>query len=166
MPARAAAAFTICQIALGVIPSPQTSPYLFTRRKIRPVAISAAVIHSSTTSLAQIGTGTGRIRFPFPARSAITRWSSRTWRSSLLSPTSSARLRPHASNSANAARSRFSRRASMAGATFAAGDLLPGSGGPPPTLCCTPMFAKMQNNPPSARSRNGWTSTGSPPSRP
>ena len=47
MPTRFAAAFTTCQIALGVIPSPQIFPSRFTRRKIGPPLIAAAVVHSA-----------------------------------------------------------------------------------------------------------------------
>jgi hypothetical protein len=39
MPALFAAAFTTCQIAFGVIPSPQTVPSRLTRRKIAPPLI-------------------------------------------------------------------------------------------------------------------------------
>ena len=45
MPALCATRFTTCQIALGVIPSPQIPPTLFTLRKIAPVAIPAAAVH-------------------------------------------------------------------------------------------------------------------------
>jgi hypothetical protein len=95
MPARRAAVFTTCQIAFGVIPSPQILPNLFTRRKIRPVPIPATSVHSSTARFAQAGTGSVRICFPLPMRSAITQCSSRICRSSVLRPTSSALLSPH-----------------------------------------------------------------------
>ncbi len=95
MPARFAAAFTTCQIALGVILSPQILPSRLTRRKIAPPLMPAAVVHSSTARFAHTGTGTVRMCFPLPIRSAITQCSSRTWKSSVPSPTSSARRRPH-----------------------------------------------------------------------
>jgi len=59
---------------------------------------------------AQRGTGTDRMCFPLPTRSAITQRSSRTWKSSVPSPTSSARRSPHPMSSAKIARSRLSRR--------------------------------------------------------
>src|SRR5437667_11394593 len=58
MSARLAAAFTTCQIALGVILSPQILSIRLTRRKIAPPLIPAAVIHSSTARFAHTGTGT------------------------------------------------------------------------------------------------------------
>src|ERR1039458_5592982 len=48
MSARLAAAFTTCQIALGVILSPQILSIRLTRRKIAPPLMPAAVVHSST----------------------------------------------------------------------------------------------------------------------
>jgi hypothetical protein len=60
MSARLAAAFTTCQMAFGVIPSPQILSSRLTRRKIAPPLIPAAVIHSSTARFAQSGTGTVR----------------------------------------------------------------------------------------------------------
>jgi hypothetical protein len=72
MSARLAAAFTTCQIALGVIPSPQILSSRLTRRKIVPSVIAAAPIHSSTARFAHKGTGTVRMCFPLPTRSAIT----------------------------------------------------------------------------------------------
>jgi hypothetical protein len=63
MPTRFAAAFTMCQIALGVIPSPQIFPSRLTRRKIAPPLIAAAVVHSSTARFAHFGTGTVRMAF-------------------------------------------------------------------------------------------------------
>ena len=53
MSACLAAAFTTCQIALGVIPSPQILPSRLTRRKIVPSVMAAAPIHSSTARFAQ-----------------------------------------------------------------------------------------------------------------
>jgi hypothetical protein len=54
MPTRFAAAFTMCQIALGVIPSPHIFPSRLTRRKIAPPLMAAAVVHSSTARFAHI----------------------------------------------------------------------------------------------------------------
>ncbi len=68
MPTRFAGAFTMCQIALGVIPSPQIFPSRFTRRKIAPPLMAAAVVHSSTARFAHIGTGTVRMCFPLPIK--------------------------------------------------------------------------------------------------
>ena len=48
MSARLAAAFTTCQMALGVMLSPQILSSRLTRRKIAPVLMPAAVVHSST----------------------------------------------------------------------------------------------------------------------
>lgn len=42
-----AAAFTMCQLTFGVIPSPKISPNLPTRRKVPPVPIAADAIQSS-----------------------------------------------------------------------------------------------------------------------
>jgi len=78
MSARFAAALTMCQMALGVRPSPQIFPSLPTRRKIEPSFILAASVHSSTARFAHKGTGTVRMCFPLPIRSAITQCSSRT----------------------------------------------------------------------------------------
>ena len=72
MQARFAAAFTMCQIALGVILSPQILPSRLTRRKIAPPPMPAAVVHSSTARFVHPGTGTVRMCFPLPIRSAIT----------------------------------------------------------------------------------------------
>ena len=55
-------------------------------------------------------TGTVRMCFLLPIRSAITECSSRTWRSSIRSPTSSARRSPHPMSSAKIVRSRLPRR--------------------------------------------------------
>jgi hypothetical protein len=46
MSAPLAAALTTCQTALGVSLSPQISPNRFTRRKVAPPLMSAAVVHS------------------------------------------------------------------------------------------------------------------------
>jgi hypothetical protein len=81
-----------------------------TRQKITPPSMAAAVVHSSTARFAHTGTGTVRMCFPLPIRSAITQCSSRTWRSSILRPTSSARRSPHPMSSARIARSRLPRR--------------------------------------------------------
>src|ERR1022692_2807330 len=66
IPARCAAPFTICQISFGVMPSPQTLPIRFTRRKIVPPLISAHAIHASMARFTQPGTGTVRMCFPLP----------------------------------------------------------------------------------------------------
>jgi hypothetical protein len=75
MPARFAAAFTTCQIALGVMLSPQILPSRLTRRKIASPSMPAAMIHSSTARFAPAGTGTVRMCFPLPIKSAITQCS-------------------------------------------------------------------------------------------
>lgn len=72
MLARLAATLTTCQTALGVMPSPHTLLFLLIRRKILPSAIPLAVCHSSIEAFAQFGSGTVRICFPLPMRSAIT----------------------------------------------------------------------------------------------
>ena len=71
IPADAAATLTMCQIAFGVIPPPQTLPRRFTRRKIGPLETPAAAIHSSTRRFAHEGIGTVRMCLPLPTRSAI-----------------------------------------------------------------------------------------------
>src|SRR6202023_619537 len=58
-------AFTTCQMAFGVIPSPQILSSRLTRRKIAPPLMPAARIHTSTARFAQSGTGTVRMCFPF-----------------------------------------------------------------------------------------------------
>ena len=116
MPARRAAPFTTCHIALGVMCSPQTTPSLVTARKMKPVVIPDACVRSSTIRFTQPGIGTVRICLPFPIRSATTQCSSRICRSSHFSPTSSARLRPHPISTARIARSRFPLRVSAQGA--------------------------------------------------
>jgi hypothetical protein len=65
MPTRFVAAFTTCQIALGVILSPHIFSSLLTRLKIAPPLMAAALVHSSTARFAHAGTGTVRMRFPF-----------------------------------------------------------------------------------------------------
>jgi hypothetical protein len=67
MPARFAAVFTTCQIALGVIPAPQTLPRRLTRRKVRPRLMPAAVVHTSTARFTHAGTGTVRMCFGLDA---------------------------------------------------------------------------------------------------
>jgi hypothetical protein len=99
---------TICQTAFGVIPSPHTFSSRFTRRKIGPSPMPATLIHSST-ALRPCRYRTVRMCFPFPIRSATTQCSSRTWKSCLLSPTSSARRSPQPISSARMARSRLPR---------------------------------------------------------
>ena len=107
MPARAAAAFTTCPIAFGVSRSPQSLPMRLTRRKMMPALIPAATVHASRARLTHAGTGTVRICFPLPIKSAMTQCSSRIWKSSTLRPTSSARRKPHPTRIATIARSRF-----------------------------------------------------------
>lgn len=90
-------------------------PALSTRltlRKIAPPLMPAAVVHTSTARFAQRGTGTVRMCFPLPTRSAITQRSSRTWKSSVPSPSSSARRSPQPMSSARIARSRLPLRLS------------------------------------------------------
>src|SRR5271166_1479011 len=53
MPARFPAPFTMCQIALGVIPSTQIFASRISRRKIAPSLTPAAVVHASTAHFAQ-----------------------------------------------------------------------------------------------------------------
>ena len=110
MLARLAAPFTTCQMASGVIPAPQILSSRLTRRKIAPPLMPAATVHSSTARFAQTRTGTVRMCFPLPTRSAMTECSSRTWKSSVLRPTNSARRSPHPMSRAGVARSRLSRR--------------------------------------------------------
>jgi len=77
MSTRLAAAFTTCQMAFGVIPSPQILSSRLIRRKIAPPLMPATMIHTSTARFAQSGTGTVRMCFPLPTSSAITQRSSR-----------------------------------------------------------------------------------------
>ena len=66
-------AFTTCQIALGVIPSPQILSRRLILRKIVPQVMAAAPVHSSTARFAHNGTGTVRIPLPpLPERSGFT----------------------------------------------------------------------------------------------
>jgi len=81
-----------------------------TRRNITPPLMPAAAVHSSMVRFAQTGTGTVRLCFPLPMRSAMTERYSRTWKSSILSPTNSARRSPHPMSNATIARSRLPRR--------------------------------------------------------
>ena len=71
MSSRLAAALTTCQTALGVILSPQIFPNRLTRRKIVPLLMPAAVLHSSTARFAHTGTGTVRMCFPLPLKSGL-----------------------------------------------------------------------------------------------
>jgi hypothetical protein len=48
------------------MPSPQTLPIRFTRRKIVPPLISADAIHASMARFTQPGTGTVHMCFPLP----------------------------------------------------------------------------------------------------
>ncbi len=69
MSARLAAAFTTCQIAFGVIASPQILSSRLILRKIVPPAMAAAPVHSSTARFAHNGTGKEWMgRFPLPTR--------------------------------------------------------------------------------------------------
>jgi hypothetical protein len=55
----------------GVILSPEILSDRRTRRKIGPPLMAAALVHSSTARFAHTGTGTVRMCFPLPIRSAI-----------------------------------------------------------------------------------------------
>lgn len=112
MSARFAAAFTMCQMAFGVMPAPHSLSSLLSRRKITPLLIPAAAIHLSTARFVHAGMGTVRMCFPLPIKSAITQCYPRTWKSSVPSPTSSARRSPHPISSDRIARSRLSLRLS------------------------------------------------------
>jgi len=93
------------------------SPHLpngFTRRKIGPPMAPDARVQSSTTRFVHAGTGMVRICFPLPIKSARTRWSSRSWKSSLFNPTSFARRSPYPINGARIARPRLPRAVSIA----------------------------------------------------
>src|SRR5580693_6495419 len=68
---------TTCQMALGVMCSPQIAPVLLTARKIKLVVIPAARVQLSTVHFTQFGIGTVRTCFPFPIKSATTQCSSR-----------------------------------------------------------------------------------------
>lgn len=85
----------------------QCLPNRSKRGIISPVLMPAASVQSSTVRFAQARTGTVRVCFPFPIRSAITQCSSRSWRSSILRPTSSARRSPHPIRSARMGRLRL-----------------------------------------------------------
>src|ERR1039458_10892145 len=54
MPARFAAAFTTCHIALAVILSPQILSSRLILRKIAPPLMPAAVVHSSTAKASRL----------------------------------------------------------------------------------------------------------------
>jgi hypothetical protein len=56
---------------------PQTFSSRFTRRKIGPSPTAATLTQSSTARFAHAGTGTVRMCFPLPIRSATTQYSSR-----------------------------------------------------------------------------------------
>jgi len=77
IPARRAAPFTTCQMAFGVMCSPQIAPVLLTARKIKLVVIPAARVQLSTVHFTQFGIGTVRTCFPVPIKSATTQCSSR-----------------------------------------------------------------------------------------
>jgi hypothetical protein len=77
MTVRCAAAFTTCHIAFGVRPSPQSLPRRSTRQKTVPAVIPADAVQPSTVCFAHAGTGTVRICFPLPTKSAMTQCSSR-----------------------------------------------------------------------------------------
>jgi hypothetical protein len=79
-------------------------------RKMAPVLISAVAVQASSVRLTHAGTV--RICFPLPIESAITQCSSRIWKSSTLSATSSAGRKPHPTRIARIARSRLLRRSS------------------------------------------------------
>jgi hypothetical protein len=68
MSARLAAAFTKCQIALGVIPSLHILSSRLTLRKIVPQVMAAAPVHSPRARFAHKGTGTVRMCFPLPIK--------------------------------------------------------------------------------------------------
>ncbi len=59
-PIALADSFTMCHTDFSVMPSPQVSPALFTRRKSFPRSIAAAFNHRSNSHLTQPGTGTVR----------------------------------------------------------------------------------------------------------
>jgi hypothetical protein len=61
MLAALAARFTIPQVTLGVIPSPQILPALLIDRKIRPSVIPLAKVQPLIASLTQTGIGTVRM---------------------------------------------------------------------------------------------------------
>ena len=109
MPARFAAAFTMDQIALGVIPSPQIFPPDLLRQKIAPPVMPAAVIHTSTARFARLKPELyGRA---FLCRSGQQLPSAPRGPTNLAFPvsTSSARRRPQPRSNARIARSRLPR---------------------------------------------------------
>jgi hypothetical protein len=93
-------------------PSPQSLPKRLTPWKMVPALIPAAAVQASTFCFTHAGTGTVRICFPFPIKSATRQWSSRPWKSSRFSATSSARRNPHPIRIARIALSRLPRRSS------------------------------------------------------
>ena len=68
MLARLAPGLTTCQTALGVILSHQIFLNRRTRRKIVPLLMPAAVVHSSTARFTHTGTGTVRMCFLLPLK--------------------------------------------------------------------------------------------------
>jgi hypothetical protein len=101
---------TISQITFGVMPFPDTLPTLLMARKTQPSLIPLTSSHSSTAPFTQLGIGTVLICPALPTRSAITQCSSRSWMDSQSNPSSSPRLKPQPTSSANIAKSRFPRR--------------------------------------------------------
>jgi hypothetical protein len=106
----------MCQIDFSVMQSPHVRPILVTLRKILPRPIPAALNHSSNCPFTQSGIGTVRTCPALPPKSTIAQCSSRCCRSSILRPTASCRLSPHASSNARSARSRFPLSSWLSGA--------------------------------------------------
>src|SRR5207302_9582420 len=71
-------AFTIAQMTLGVKPCPQILPALLIDRSNGPEVMPAPTVQLSTASFTHCGTGIVRMWPPFPLRSAMTQWPSRS----------------------------------------------------------------------------------------
>jgi len=89
-----ALAFTIAQITFGVEPWPQILPALLIDRSNGPALMAAPTAQLSIASFTHSGTGIVRMWPPFPLRSAMTQWPSRSWRSSKRKVVTSALRRP------------------------------------------------------------------------
>jgi len=111
--------------------------------------MSAPGVHLSTASFTHSGTGMVRMCPPFPLRSAMTQWPSRSWKSSRRTAVTSALRRPYPTRSASRARLRRLRSVS---ALSAANNFLPSS-----AVCQFPTRTPSRRTPftrcmPAARS--------------
>src|SRR5580692_8472791 len=103
-------------MTLGVKPCPQILAALLTDRSNGPEVMPAPTIQLSAASFTHCGTGIVRMWPPFPLRSAMTQWHSRSWRSSNRKFVTSALRRPQPMRSESKARFRRLRRVSAVSA--------------------------------------------------